>query len=112
MVRPPLRSTHRVCSSKRTAFGEVVIPSSQEGITVLRYDAENMAKLSSIEAVAGERPTESGLSVSTGGESDRTIGRADRDRGRRSAGRRRHGRRRTALILGWRPCAPRRIWRG
>src|SRR5580704_11968429 len=59
MVRPSLRSTHRVCSSKRTAVGEVVIPSSQEGITVLRYDAENTRKLSSIEAVAGERPTAS-----------------------------------------------------
>ena len=48
-----------LCSSKRTAVGEVIIPSSQEGITVLRYGAENTRKLSWIEARAGERSTES-----------------------------------------------------
>jgi len=43
-----------MCSSKRTAVGEVLIPSPADGIPVLRYHVENTRKLSRTEAV-GDR---------------------------------------------------------
>src|SRR5579884_3532150 len=50
-VRPSERSTHIVCSSKRTAVAEMVIPGLQDEASPLRDNTQDMRKFDGIEAI-------------------------------------------------------------
>src|SRR6185437_11376229 len=50
-VRPSDSSTHIVCSSKRTAVAEIVIPGLQDGATSLGNDMQDTRKFDGIEAI-------------------------------------------------------------
>ena len=51
-VRPSVSSTHIVCSSKRTAVGEMLIPCLQDDVPIVGNDRQDTHKLSGIEAIA------------------------------------------------------------
>src|SRR5262249_52417107 len=51
-VRPSVSSTHMVCSSNRTTVAEILMPRSQDPISIFRDSPYDMPKLSRIEAVA------------------------------------------------------------
>src|SRR5579884_1564952 len=51
-VRPSVRSTHIVCSSKRTSVAEMLMPCSQDQVASVVHNAQNTREFGRIEAIA------------------------------------------------------------